>query len=102
MEEPVMRMRGLLALALALFTGVLPAYAQDTGSVSGAVFDASGAVLPGVTVRISGPKLPAGRTTQTNENGLYSFTLLLPGEYVVELEQQGTGKTTRPVIVAVG
>ena len=41
---------GFRASLLILLASAMPAYAQQTGEVSGKVVDSSGAVLPGVTV----------------------------------------------------
>ena len=76
------------------------AAAQQTGSVSGTVFDQGGAAVAGASVRISGDPMPAGRTT-TTDSGTYSFPLLLPGEYVVEAEKPQAGSTKRTVLVQV-
>jgi hypothetical protein len=77
------------------------AAAQQTGSVSGTVFDQSGAAVAGASVRISGDPMPAGRTTTTTDSGTYTFSLLLPGEYVVEAEKPQAGSTKRTVLVQV-
>jgi hypothetical protein len=74
------------------------AFAQ-TGSVSGVVLDQTGGVLRDAIVRISGDQLPAGRTIQSDVNGMYRFPLLLPGQYVVTVEKAGLGKTSRAVVV---
>jgi len=74
------------------------AFAQ-TGSVSGAVLDQTGGVIQGATVRIAGDQLPAGRTVQTDVNGMYRFPLLLPGQYTVTVEKAGLGKTGRTAVV---
>ncbi len=60
-----MYFRGLLVAALGLSLFAAPVSAQDTGSVSGVVFDQNGAAVADATVRISGPQLPAGRTNRT-------------------------------------
>ncbi len=91
----------IAALLTVVFGGAAAAQ-QTTGSVSGAVFDQTGAVLQGATVRISGENLPAGRTTTTSDAGLYNFPLLIPGRYTVEAEKTGLGKATRPVEVQLG
>ena len=90
------------AVLLTVIFGGAAAAQQTTGSVSGAVFDQTGAVLQDATVRISGENLPAGRTTTTSDAGLYNFPLLIPGRYTVEAEKAGLGKATRPVEVQVG
>lgn len=90
-----------LTLALLLFCSTAPAWAGETGSISGKVTDASGGALPGVVVRVSGAPMPAGRTAATTPAGAYNFQRLLPGEYTVESELQGLGKASRVVTVRV-
>jgi len=53
--------------------------AQDVtkGSISGAVHDASGAVVPGATVKLTSPF--GDRSTTTNAAGVYSFQNLVIG-----------------------
>lgn len=69
----------LAAIALAL---AAPAFAQrTTGGISGTVRDGTGAVLPGVSVSVSGPNIVGSQTAQTNEQGFYRFLNLPPGEY---------------------
>lgn len=80
-----------------LFTAVgvllaLPAslHAQAVyGSIGGSVRDASGAVLPGVTVTIVSLTRETSDTVVTNESGLFVKERLLPGEYRVQAELSG-------------
>lgn len=66
-----------------------PAAAQYT-AVAGVVRDASGGVLPGVTVEASSPALIEGaRTVTTNSQGLYQIIDLRPGLYVVTFALPG-------------
>ena len=88
----------LLVAALALGAA---AHAGETGSISGVVKDAQGGVLPGVTVRVSGDMLPAGREAVTTASGNYLFLRLLPGVYKVEAGTAGLGKTARELRVYV-
>ena len=76
------------------------AFAADTGSVSGVVFDQTGAPVEAATVKISGDRLVAGRTAQTSANGVYKFEYLLPGDYTVEIDKLGVGSSRRPVSVS--
>jgi Carboxypeptidase regulatory-like domain/TonB dependent receptor len=85
------------ALAAALLAGVLaaPASAQSTaanGSIEGTIVDASGGVLPGVTVTISNTDTGTERSVVTNENGRYRAPLLPLGNYRVVAELQGFKK----------
>jgi hypothetical protein len=94
------RKLALLALVCVLLVPA-SALAQQTGSVSGGVFDRSGAPVAGATVRISGDPMPVARTMVTSENGLFSFGQLLPGTYRLEVEKTGVGKMSRAVAVEV-
>ena len=49
-----------------------PALAQQTGTLSGAVFDKGGSVVAGATITLTGDVMPAARTTVSSESGLYS------------------------------
>ena len=63
-----------------------PAVAQGvaTGSIAGVVKDASGGVLPGVTVEASSPALiEKSRTAVTDDQGAYKIVDLRPGIYTV-------------------
>lgn len=92
------KLQPLLWLLLLLFP--LAAFAQETGSISGVVRGSDGAALPGVTVTVSGPLLPAGKTTATDENGAFSFLRLPPGDYEVRAELSGLGNVQRQAVVA--
>lgn len=91
--------RALAFLALWCAIAASPVWAAETGTISGIVFDQSGAPVAGATVRVSGPKLPAGRSVTTTDNGEFNFPLLLPGAYVVEVTKQGVGDSKRSFLV---
>jgi hypothetical protein len=79
---------GALA-SVALVLGVVPAAAQATAQISGAVTDASGGVLPGVAVTATQTATGITRTTVTNETGLYVLASLPVGPYKLEASLQG-------------
>jgi hypothetical protein len=83
--------RTLGALLAVVLAGVAPVSAQGVGSIGGTAADASGAVLPGVsvTLTVQGGGVGSGQTTVTNEQGAYQFTRLVPGTYTVKAELQG-------------
>jgi hypothetical protein len=83
-----------------LFTAyAAPALAQQTGTLTGAVHDAQGGVLPGVTVSVTGENLIGGaRTTVTGEAGSYQFALP-PGTYVLTFELTGFAPLKRDGII---
>ncbi len=89
---------------LAAFTWLTcAAFAQttiSTGSIVGTVTDASGAVVPGAKVTITGP---TGQTitTTTSGQGSYSAGNLVPGVYKVRVEAKGFKTTQLPLDVRV-
>jgi Carboxypeptidase regulatory-like domain len=96
-------LRGLLLTMamLALWTG--SAHAQGGGSIFGKVTDASGAVLPGVTVTVTGTGLQQPLVQQTAESGAYQFPTVPVGTYTVTFEMSGFKKGVRnDVIITIG
>ena len=65
----------VLALSTAVFAQ------RTTGGITGTVKDSTGAVLPGVTVDLTGEYVMGTQTSITNENGVYRFLNLSPGTY---------------------
>ncbi|MGB2716510.1 MAG: TonB-dependent receptor [Vicinamibacterales bacterium] len=87
-----MRIKLLTLLAAAVLLVPSPTLAQigQTATLTGTIADQSGAVLPGVTVTVTGDALIGGaRTTVTDENGVYRFPALPPGTYTVSAELSG-------------
>ena len=60
-----MRTQLALPAVLSAWLFVCPAvaFAQQTGTVSGGVFDKAGSPVAGATVRVSGDPMPVPRTT---------------------------------------
>ena len=86
-----------LLLLLVLVPGLArPAAAQVTGSIAGTVKDASGAVLPGVTVTVTGPALQRQSVSATTAaDGTYRVPLVPPGTYDVKFELSGFSPASR-------
>jgi hypothetical protein len=85
-------MRSITVRCLVLVTLVLvPSLAAaQTSTISGTVRDASGGVLPGVTVEASSPALiEQTRSTVTSGSGTFSIVALRPGTYTVKFELPG-------------
>ena len=76
----------LVALAL---LAVVPAFAQQTGTITGTATDEQGAVLPGVTVTVESAALIAPRSTTTGAGGSYNHPALPPGDYTVSFALSG-------------
>jgi Carboxypeptidase regulatory-like domain len=68
-----------------------PAWAQvASATIAGVVKDASGAVMPGVTVEASSPALiEKVRNVVTDEQGQYKIVNLVPGSYTVSFTLPG-------------
>jgi Carboxypeptidase regulatory-like domain len=91
-------MRSLTVRCFALLAFVLtPMMASaQTSAISGTVRDASGGVLPGVTVEVSSPALiEKTRSTVSGGNGTYSIIALRPGTYSVKFELPGFSTVVR-------
>lgn len=88
------------ALLLALLLSALPAYSQlSSGSVLGTVSDSTGAVIPGVSIKVTNMGTGQARDAVTNESGNYRVDLLPPGDYQVEAELSGFRKGVRRGII---
>ena len=61
----------------------------DSAALSGRVTDASGAVLPGVSVTLTGPSLLQPQVAATSETGSFQFPRLNVGTYNVKFELPG-------------
>ena len=57
--------------------------------------DATGGILSGVTVSVSGPNIVGSQTATTNEQGFYRITNLPPGEYQLVFSLAGFKTVTR-------
>ena len=80
----------LLVLTLAIAPSLATvAGAQVGGSLSGTVKDATGGVIPGVSVTVTNTALGTQFTTVTDGQGLYSFPKLPVGRYDVTIQIDG-------------
>ncbi|MDA1306829.1 MAG: TonB-dependent receptor [Acidobacteria bacterium] len=88
-----MQFRRLCALALVAFCALSgQAFAQSqaiNGTIEGTVKDASGAVLPGVTVTVTNTDTGTSRVVVTNESGVFRAPLLQLGRFTVKAELSG-------------
>jgi hypothetical protein len=92
--------RAAAALSLVL---ILPALAAAQGAITGVVKDASGAVLPGVTVEASSPVLiEKVRSVATDATGQYRVVDLRPGTYSVTFMLPGFSLVKRDGIALSG
>ena len=92
--QKVFRTAAALLIAACL---AAPALAQSlTGSIAGVVKDEQGAVLPGVTVTLTGKQ--GVKTQVTDGDGAYRFPALEVGTYQVVADLSGFSKDTRTTI----
>ena len=73
-----------------------------SGDITGIVTDPSGAVLPNVAVTLTNTGTGAVVTANTNDQGVYRFSLLQPGTYTVEAKASGFQGLKKTANVTVG
>jgi hypothetical protein len=93
-----------MLVALAMVLSASSAWAQSqTGEIFGKVTDESGAILPGVTVTLSGPSLLQPQVATTGESGSFQFPRVAVGTYNVTFELTGFKKVIKQgIAVTVG
>ena len=88
MQKMRFKLRFLLPVLFLLVPSVLSAQISSA-TVSGAVKDPQGAVLPHVKVTATESATDAKTTVETNDAGQYNLPLLKPGTYVITVEVRG-------------
>jgi hypothetical protein len=78
-----------IVLAIAIVGPAVAIGQVSSGQISGRATDASGGVLPGVTVTATQTETQFTRSTVTNEVGAFTLTSLPVGPYRVEASLQG-------------
>ena len=95
-------LRAISVLALVLGVGVCPAPAQTGqmfGELVGKVTDDQGALMPGVTVTLTGPAAMGAMTATTNDHGQYRFPAVNSGTYKLTFQLPGFAELVRNGIV---
>src|SRR3954468_5842406 len=86
----------IVAVVLALAAPSAALAQSGQSAIAGVVRDASGGVVPGVTVEASSPALiEKSRTAVTNEAGQYRVVDLRPGVYKVTFTLSGFATVVR-------
>ena len=94
------RFAAIAAAVLAMLFLCLPAaHAQITGTITGTVYDNTGAVIPGATVTATEQSSGSVRTTTSDSAGYFTFASMLPGTYTVKVEAKGFKAFAQPGIV---
>ena len=91
-----MRLRNI-ALVFLMLALAMPAFAQEQrASIEGVVKDATGAVMPGVTVEAKNENVGTSVTAVTDANGVYRFPSLAAGTYDVTATLAGFNTASQP------
>ena len=78
----------VVAVAVLAPVAAFRAFAQTPGAaLSGSVYDASGAAIPGAMVTISDAH--GAQAAITADDGMYSFAIVPPGSYNIDVEKAG-------------
>lgn len=93
--------RTLLCRAIVVLVGLLVIYSTNafgqinTATLSGAVKDSSGAVVPDASVVVTQTATGIAHNDRTNESGLFTVPLLQPGAYSVTVSKPGFETATQ-------
>jgi outer membrane receptor protein involved in Fe transport len=93
---------GLVALLLCFAAVFAVGQTITTGDITGTVTDATGAVVPAATVTLKSLDTGEARTAQTNENGVYRFIFIKPGNYTIQATSASLVSDTTRVAIEVG
>ena len=97
------RLRRPLAIVFGLMLAALMLWGQaETGQIIGTVQDASGAVVPNVTVAAKNIATGAQRATTTNTAGVYVLPSLSPGDWEITISASGFATQKKRVTIDVG
>jgi hypothetical protein len=94
-----------LLLLIFLFSGSWAMRAQsiNSGDIRGTVTDPSGALIPGVTVKIMDVDTGVSKEFTTNQDGLYDTNSIVPGQYTITFTKDGFEQLVRgPITLEVG
>jgi hypothetical protein len=83
------RFTSFCAVLLTLVAAFAASGQEFRGAIHGTVRDASGALLPGVTVTVTNVETNVSQTVVTETKGLYQVTHLNPGTYTVAASLEG-------------
>jgi Carboxypeptidase regulatory-like domain len=92
-------LRTVLVLCLLLGGAAsLMGQSAGTGALTGSIKDVSGAVIPNAKVTLTSLDTQQTRTTMTETDGTYKFSLLPPGNYSLRIEAPGFRQSEVPSV----
>ena len=83
----LLRCSAVIVALMAL--GPLATAQTITGSISGAVMDSSGGMIPGATITLTSEKTGQARGSVADSEGRFNFAALQPGSYALKVERHG-------------
>ncbi len=93
----------ITAVSLVLLGSVLASAQFDTGTITGLVTDASGAVIPHATIIITNVGTSFQKTLQTDDGGNFTASALPSGNYVVSATASNFAEAkSQPIVLNVG
>ena len=87
------------AVTLVLLLPAVVAGQQLTGSIAGGVADATGGVMPGVTVELSSSATGQTQVQVSDATGKFVFNAIRPGSYTLKASLDGFKTVTRTIAV---
>jgi uncharacterized surface anchored protein len=73
----------ILAVVIVALLPIIANAQTITGSISGAVMDQTGGMIPGATVTLTSEKTGQARGSTTDSEGRFNFAALQPGAYAL-------------------
>ena len=74
----------------------------ETGQITGAITDQTGAIVPNAAITATNTATGAVRDTTSSSSGDYTVSNLQPGEYLVLVQASGFAKFEQKVVLTVG
>ena len=100
-RQRVYRFSAISTVFLMFLSSLIWGQVQN-GTVSGQVLDSAGAIVAGADVTLTSSATGLVLHNQTNDDGLYIFPQLTPGDYSVTVERAGFAKSTSTLTLTVG
>jgi hypothetical protein len=93
MNEISIKRNLLVSLVVILLSSTIAWAQTGTSSVVGTIIDPQGKPVPAAKVTLTNVATNAKRIMQSSGSGAYSFDLITPGDYRIEVEAKGFSKT---------
>ena len=102
MRESQMQPRRSIGLLPLVFAGALAVAQSPTGEIAGAVYDASGGVVPNASIAVRSAATGFERALKSNQTGQYSVASLAAGTYEIRAEASGFRALDVQAVVSTG